>query len=209
MSRLKDSPNHLGTQFIGATFTQILTPNLLASVGYDLSIADGYQANPYRAVSAGADGIVAERVPSLRLRNAVAAEARWFEERSEVVLRAAYRLYFDDWGVVGHTPEVSLSRRLWKDSELRLRYRYYTQSAADFYQSIYDHDQEYVTDDVKLSPFVGHTFGVRLIQRLGFFERSRLHRLADSELSAVYERVIQRNRFGNADVFALGLVVPY
>lgn len=197
----------LRTSYFGLSWTQVLGPRALAQVGYDLLAADGFQANHYRSVAA-AGMVVSEEVPELRLRNALFANARWFEAASEVTVQAGYRLYFDDWGVVGHTPEIALTRDFGAHLELRARYRYYTQSAADFYQEIYDRVETFRTDDAKLSPFDGHTIGVRATLRLGFLGGA-LKRFAEGEVSALYDRIIQHNRFGTANQLAVALVLPY
>ncbi len=203
-SQLRES---LRTHYFGLSWTQLLGPRALAQVGYDLFVADGYQANPYRQVVAA--GVpLAETVPQLRLRNAAYVSARVFEPRSQVVAQLGYRYYFDDWGVSGHTPEVSLTRDLGRDLELRLRYRFYTQRAADFYREIYDRQERFLTDDAKLAPFDGHTLGARATLRLGFLGGA-LARFREGELSALYERVGQNNRFGTAHVVAVGMMLPY
>lgn len=201
----------LGVNLISLGVTQVVTPEIVASIGYDLGYLDGYQANVYRVVR-GANQPVSERVPDTRTRHAVTAEARGYIAPTGTTLVLAYRLYADDWGIVAHTPEVRVVQHVVRGLELRARYRFYTQSAADFYQSIYTAAQlmdpaTFVTDDEKLSGFQTHTLGGQLsftLGTLGFHGT-----LGQTRIDAVVERIWQNNSFGDAWVGQLGLAVPF
>jgi hypothetical protein len=76
-----------------------------------------------------------------------------------VATMAGYRIGYDDWGVLGHT--ASLELRLGGATWLaRLSYRFYLQSAADFFQEKYVLDPSayrYYTSDKELGEERGHS----------------------------------------------------
>lgn len=200
----------LQTVMASASFSQILTPDLLIGVTYDFARLSGFQQNPYRTVVAG--GVAErERHPTLRKRHAFFANAKGYLPATRSTLIAGYRFYFDDWGIKAHTPEVRLMQLLPREVALALRYRYYWQSKADFYKAVYDTNdpaiEPYLSDDVKLSHFTGQTYGAQLdvpLSAIGFTGDR-----GDIRATALFEYVIQNNRFGNGVIAQMALTVPF
>jgi hypothetical protein len=190
--------------------TQVLTPVLVGQLTYDLVYLDGFQENPYRSVSAGGM-LEPERVPDTRLRHAALAGLRGFVPASRTTVAGSYRIYVDDWGVVGHTPEARVIQEILPDLDAHLRYRLHHQSAADFYASTYpsaDPELEpYLTDDVKLSELTTQTFGIKLdvpAKLLGIEGQ-----LGDARAEALFEYITQTTYFGNAVVAQIAVTVPF
>jgi hypothetical protein len=199
----------LDTYSVFASASQILSPNALLSVSVDISELRGYQANPYRQAIVG-ETLAAERHPTERSRQAFAASARYHVLRTHTTVIGAYRYYRDSWNVHAHTPELRVVQELGYDVETSLRYRYYTQDGAGFYRERYPADDaemtQFVSDDVKLSNFTGHTFEAKagvLGRALG------LERWAEIRLEGILEYAIQHNRFGNAVVAHVALAIPF
>lgn len=189
---------------------QVLTPLLVGQLTYDLVYLDGFQENPYRSVSAGGM-LEPERVPETRLRHAALAGLRGFVPASRTTLGASYRFYVDDWGVIGHTPELRVIQEIMPDLDVHLRYRLHHQSAADFYQSTYPSAdpavEPYLTDDAKLSELTTHTFGIKLdveARLLGIQGQ-----LADARAEALFEYITQTAYFGNAVAAQIAVTVPF
>src|SRR5262249_23547868 len=122
-----------------------------------------------------------------------------------------YSFYLDDWGIRAHTLEGRLVQALATGVDLRLRYRFYTQSKADFYQPVYTQMQiedptVHITDDEKLSAFHTHTFGGQIsftLRYLGFpgtFGKTRV--------DVIVERLVQSTSFGDAWIGQLGIAIP-
>ncbi|MGZ3426129.1 MAG: DUF3570 domain-containing protein [Polyangia bacterium] len=155
---------------------QVLTRSDALRLRYDGAAASGYQASPYRNVRFGdwttsvganqritflgtlgsADGSP-ETVPDLRIRHAAVLE--WVHSFTEGLgLYAQARLGLDSWGVQSVTGAAELRAALaaWR---LRLGYRFYAQSGADFYRSKYvlsSDNYAYYTSDKELSHELGH-----------------------------------------------------
>ncbi|MGB0680086.1 MAG: DUF3570 domain-containing protein [Polyangiales bacterium] len=145
-------------------YTQVFSPVTVYQFAYELIHKQGYQASPYRFVGLGGDGLcngtaalcVPEVVPDVRLRNAFVAHGRHsLSEDSSLGL--GYRFYIDDWGVLSHTAILQFAYVFGEESSLTFRYRFYTQSEADFYRAVYPLPQPgqeivSVTRDRELSP---------------------------------------------------------
>lgn len=202
----------LTTSLVSASLTQVLSPIMLAGITYDIIYMDGFLENPYRQVTVGggAGSWERERLPDSRLRHAVFGNVRGFVSPSKTTMIAGYRVYTDDWGVMGHTPEARVVQELARDIDVHARYRFHWQSAADFYERAYDTGdvlrEPYITDDVKLSRFTTHTIGMEIetaLWRMGITGAMR-----DARVDLVIEYVIQNNRFGNAILAQTALTVP-
>jgi hypothetical protein len=200
----------LHTYLVYASASQIVSPEAVVGVSVDVSALRGYQSNPYRQAIAG-ETLVAERHPTDRNRQAFAATGRYYEPRTRTALIGSYRYYRDSWEIHAHTPELRIVQEIGYTIDASLRYRYYTQDGASFFRSRYPADDpqmaQFVSDDVKLSSFSGHTIegkvGV-LGEAFGFGGR-----WAAARFESILEYVIQHNRFGNAVVAHVALTLPF
>ena len=158
---------------------QVVTSRDALRVRYDGAYLDGYQASPYRAVRfgdwhtalrPGGEGLLflgtigpasglPEKIPGTRLRHAAVVE--WLHAlASGVALAPSYRLAYDDWGVLAHTLDVELRLARWERWQARAGYRFYFQSAADFFHDKYLAAPEsyiYYTADKELGDERGHS----------------------------------------------------
>jgi hypothetical protein len=159
---------------------QVLTRSDALRLRYDGAAARGYQASPYRTVRFGdwttttgdnqritfantlgsTDGL-AETLPELRVRHAVALE--WVHSFAEgLALHTDARLGTDSWGVQSVIAGAEL-RAATSNWRVRVGYRFYAQSGADFYQSKYllaATSYAYYTSDKELSREFGHIASV-------------------------------------------------
>jgi hypothetical protein len=195
----------LDTALVTASVSQLLSPNLVVSAGYDLTYLSGYQQNPYRFVSVGTMAL-AERHPDTRTRHAAAATARWFLPVTETTLIGAYRFYADSWGVRASTPELRVVQPLGDLAELGVRYRFHAQGAADFIKPMYSESDRYRSDDEKLTEFTTHTIEGRVALFGELFGLCDEWAEARGELLVQY--IDQNNRFGNAIAAQLALTLP-
>ena len=193
-----------------ASASQIVGPNAVVGVSVDLSTLHGFQANPYRQAIAG-EALVPERHPSDRTREAFAASARYYIAPTGTTLIGAYRYYRDSWKVHAHTPELRIVQEVGYSADASVRYRYYTQDGAAFFHDRYPADDpamtQYVSDDVKLSGFTGHTMEAKLGVLGEAFELGG--RWAGARFEGILEYAIQHNRFGNAVIAHVALTIPF
>lgn len=200
----------LATTSFGASISQVLSRNAVAGLTYDVAYADGYQANPYRQVLAGL-ALAPERHPNTRLRQAFGVSARYYLRDSKTTFIGAYRYYRDDWKVRAQTPELRIVQEVGRVADAAIRYRYYRQTQAFFFQPRYDSSDvatdPYLTDDTKLSKFDGHTieakFGV-IGEAFGLEDH-----WSEARLEGIIEYVVQNNRFGNVIIGHVALTIPF
>ena len=79
-------------------------------------------------------------------------------------LKAEGRYYSDSWGVDAWNVEVAYVHPLPKGLTMDLKYRYYNQTAADFYSDLFPRrqSQNFLARDKELSSFNAHTIGAGL-----------------------------------------------
>jgi hypothetical protein len=161
-----DFEDEVGTTTAQVGFTQVLDPDTLVQVLYDLALVRGYQASAYRYVGVGGDGdcagtaplCIPERNPRERTRHAMALRGRRALS-DEWSVGGGYRFYLDDWGVMAHTARADLAWSPTAPSSVALAYRFYAQGAADHYRERYldaDLGARYFTGDKELSTLSSH-----------------------------------------------------
>jgi hypothetical protein len=143
--------------------TQNLDKSTLAQLLYTASYDDGFQSSPYRYVSTS-DRVFTflERDPMTRLRQAFGLRLRR-SLLSSSSLGIEYRLYFDDWGTMGHTGQLRLASDLSEVTSIVLRQRMHYQNGASFYHESYDRPYRYMTVDRELSTLWDSFSGVQLL----------------------------------------------
>jgi hypothetical protein len=151
------------TLHVNAVATRIVTATTLVRVGVEMNLVDGLQHNPYRNVYAGGTNVT-ERHPDRRQRrDAFLKLNQYLPNRSSV--RFAYRFYSDDWGIDSHEIGSTLHQYLTHGAFARWQYRWYTQTAADFWRDEYlaaDGVDGYRSGDYRTGPLSSHLFGVAL-----------------------------------------------
>jgi hypothetical protein len=170
--------------------SQVVTRNLLMGLNFETITDEGYLNNPYRSVryvdpdSGSGYSYQPEVYPRTRTSNAVALRARYFLPYRAAV-HGEYRYFTDDWDIRAHTAEIGYThpRGAWS---LDLRYRFYSQSAADFYSDLFPFfdAQNFLARDKELSSFSSNTlrFGVAYDFLEGgwrFLERGRVNLVLD------------------------------
>jgi hypothetical protein len=157
--------------------TQVLNRFTLMQLNYSHGFIRGYLTDPYKVVSV-VDSITGEPVitptttygtyltenrPDARDTNSVywKTVVNIFGD----VLRVSYRYFWDDWGINSNTVDVRYRLGIGGKFYIQPHYRYYTQTAADFYRHSLRDDEalpEYVSADFRLGEFTATTVGVKI-----------------------------------------------
>jgi len=155
---------------LSLSFSQILSKNLQASVFVDFVLQDGLLSTPHQRVYFQdqpdffidyfqlADDV--ERLPDSRFKVPIGTRINYFiNER--FTLRTYYRFYFDDWGVISNTINLELPFKITDKFTIYPIYRYYTQTAADYFAPYEMHTstEEFYTSDYDLSQFHSNQLG--------------------------------------------------
>lgn len=173
-------------------WTQVLGRKDLMQFNYVYGNESGYLTDPYKILSV-VDGVTGDLIadPNLRYvyekrpddRTRHALYWRWSHQFTEDVLRMSYRYYTDDWGIDSHTVDAKYRWELGSRAYLEPHLRYYTQSAADFYNtSLIDGEAvTYASADYRLADLTTTTIGLKYGYALS----------KDSELSLRLESITQ------------------
>jgi hypothetical protein len=160
------------------SLTHILGRNSVVELDAGYVHSSGYLANPYRVVEvafidpeqqflAPPGGYYSqvrallEELPERRNQWSVGASFVQYVPPLDASLHLGYRFYHDDWGIDAHTFEASWAQPLPYGFLVTPRFRYYSQSAADFYVDYLISQQAYATivsdpdtgDIVSITPF--------------------------------------------------------
>jgi hypothetical protein len=187
-----------------AVATQVVTSTTLLRMGLEYNLVNGLQHNPYRNVYAGGSN-VPERHPDQRQRRDVFMRvSQYLPNRSS--LKINYRLYNDDWGIWSHEVGTRLSQYLTHGLSARWEYRWYTQTAADFYRDEYattDGIDGYRSGDYRMDRLASHLFGAGLEADLDALAvvHPVMRRLA---LHLSYERYFNSNNY-SANILETGV----
>ena len=173
---------------ISLSFSQILSRNAQLSLFMDVVKQDGYLGNPMQRVYFSdidnyyignassipnytsstnrdvfqlADDI--ESLPSSRFKIPIGLRFNYYINET-FALRTYYRYYFDNWGINSHTANVEVPIKLTQKFTLYPSYRYYTQTAADYFAPYEAHlsTSEFYTSDYDLSEFNANQYGLGL-----------------------------------------------
>ncbi len=171
--------------------SQVLTENALLSLNYEAITNEGFLNNPYRQVrfidpdDATNFKLENEIYPNTRTSDAVALGLVYYlPYRAAIKTKARY--YSDDWGIDGVTLELGYTHPFHDRWIFDIKYRYYDQSAADFYSDLFPRAdfQDYKARDKELSTFTSHTLGIGVsyslnIDRINFLDRGSLNLYLD------------------------------
>lgn len=154
--------------------SQILTRNLIAEVSLESAteacegLKDGESClnNPYRSYSYlqnGARALLPEKYPLTHNSDAGSIRAIYHLPYSAAV-RGEVRHFSDSWGVTATNAELRYIHDFKKDLLLEVKYRVYSQTAADFYSDLFPYKdaQNFMARDKELSSFSSKTIGLGL-----------------------------------------------
>jgi len=155
--------------------TQILDRKTLMQLNYSYGKTNGYMNDPYKLVSVvGSDGnpivdpnnangflYYYEKRPDTRNRQSVYWKMN--HEFGEDVFYISYRYFWDNWNIKSHTYDVRYRYQLTKHTYLQPHYRFYKQTAADFYRYFLLNGEplpDYVSADYRLGALTTTTAGL-------------------------------------------------
>ncbi len=146
----------------------------------DLIHQQGYLGLPFHRVYTDNNTVLVENLPSTRLKIPLGFRANYFLG-DKLVLRSFYRYCKDDWGLAAHTVQLESSIKITPFFSLTPFYRYYTQTAVDYFAPVYVHktSEEYYTSNYDLSKFNSNFYGAgfRISPPKGVFGIKRLNML--------------------------------
>ncbi len=145
--------------------SQVLTKNLIGSIGHELITDEGYLNNPYRSVryltSPNSYSFEPERYPNTRTSEATAIRLSYYLPW-RAGLHGEYRVYSDSWGVDANSWQLQLIQPIGQRWTVETRYRSYQQGDADFYADLFpfQNAQNFLARDKELSEFSSTVIGM-------------------------------------------------
>ncbi len=169
--------------------SQVLTPDLLFGLSWELVSDEGFLNNPYRSVryldpeSASGFAYQPEVYPHTRTSNAAAMRARYFLPYRAAV-HGEYRFFTDTWGIDANTVELGYTHPWGERWIFEFGYRWYDQDAADFYSDLFPRAdaQNFLARDKELSTFSSHMLSLGTTWTLptwSFLQRSTVNLYVD------------------------------
>jgi Protein of unknown function (DUF3570) len=147
--------------------TQVINRRMIVQLNYSYSDADGYMTDPFKIVSVVnnegyAQKYLYEHRPDTRTKHAVYGQAKYHFEQS--IMDISYRYMTDDWSIDSHTVDLHYTFLLNDGHYIEPHFRYYTQSAAEFYQPFLIENQplpKYVSADYRIGEMDAYTLGIK------------------------------------------------
>ncbi|NPA46873.1 MAG: DUF3570 domain-containing protein [Chlorobi bacterium] len=217
------------TYVLSLSFSQILSPRAQMAVMTDITYQTGWLANPMQRVYFAdkpnyyigkAEDIAYytnpkntgvfqladayEKLPASRLKFPVGIRLHYYINEY-VVLRTYYRYYFDTWGIHSNTLEMELPLKISGKFTLYPSYRYYNQTAADYFAPYEEHlsTEKFYTSDYDLSAFSAHQagFGVKYTD---IFTSHKIWKLAIKSIMLDFDHYMRSTGF-KANIISLNM----
>jgi len=148
--------------FVGTlSYSQVINKELQIMLVGDVISQNGYLSLPFHRVYFADGSVHQEKMPDTRLKIPLGIRASYFLG-DNLILRAYYRYYTDDWGINSHTADLEIPVKLTQAFSLSPFYRYYTQSGTKYFKPYREHTSadEYYTSNYDLSKFNSGFFGM-------------------------------------------------
>jgi len=167
-----DSEDTKTTVDILLGFTQVINRRMITQFNYSYSTVDGYLTDPFKIISVvdGSSGLTQDNIyesrPDSRIKQSIYAQTLYHFDHS--ILDFSYRYMWDDWDINSHTIDsrlrIPLGDAYGKGSYIQPHFRFYQQSAADFYQPfLIDGDAlpTYASADYRIGEMTAITIGLK------------------------------------------------
>ena len=145
------------------SYSQVINQNFQLMILGDVIVQQGYLSLPFHRVYFNDGSVHQETLPDNRLKIPLAIRGSFFLG-DNIIIRAYYRYYSDDWKLTSHTANIEVPVKLSPFFSLSPFYRYYSQSAAESFKGYREHNasETYYTSNYDLSQFNSNFFGMGL-----------------------------------------------
>lgn len=198
----------------GVGLSQILSKKIQALVSLDLTQQQGLLANHMQRVyfKDVEDSFVdrfhlaedIERLPDSRFKTALGLKLNYYINEL-LCLRTFYRFYTDNWGIASHTMQIELPFKISNSLTLYPSYRFYNQTAADYFASYNMHlsTDQYYTSDYDLSKYNANQYGIGM-SYTDVFTKFHIGRFRFKSIDFNYHQY-KRNTGLSAGIFTGGI----
>ena len=143
------------------SYAQIVNQNFQLMFLADVITQNGYLSLPFHRVYFADSSVHQEKLPDSRLKIPLAVRASYFMG-DNIIIRAYYRYYSDDWSLKAHTADIEVPVKLSTAFSLSPFYRYYTQTGTKYFKPYGKHTaaDEFYTSNYDLSKFNSSFLGM-------------------------------------------------
>ena len=153
---------------------------MITQFNYSYSMVSGYLTDPFKIVSVlnqegTAQDYIYEHRPDERNKQSTFAQTKYHFDQGLLnsVLDISYRYMWDDWKIKSHTLDstlhVPLSNDFGKQSYFQPHFRFYQQSAAEFYrpytfaeqESNISSEENFISADYRIGEMTAVTIGAK------------------------------------------------
>ena len=138
----------------------MINQNLQVMFLADIITQNGYLSLPFHRVYFDDATVHQENLPDTRLKIPIAARASYFIG-DNIIVRAYYRYYSDDWKLSAHTADLEIPVKITPFFSISPFYRYYSQQGTKYFKGYKEHtsSEEFYTSNYDLSTFDSSFFG--------------------------------------------------
>lgn len=142
-------------------YSQIINKNFQAALLIDAVAQNGYLSLPFHRVYFTDATVHTENLPVNRFKLPIGLRLNYFMG-DNIIFRSYYRYFTDDWGIKSHTVSLEMPVKLSPFFSVSPFYRYYTQSAAQYFAPFMSHtaSDTYYTSNYAYSAFKSSYYGV-------------------------------------------------
>ena len=148
---------------LSLSYSQVVNQDFQIMFLADVIRQQGYLGLPFHRVYFNDLSVHQELLPDTRLKIPLAIRASYFLG-DNVMIRAYYRYYSDDWKLTSHTANIEVPVKLSPFFSLSPFYRFYTQSATKYFEGYARQTaaDAYYTSNYDLSQFDSDFLGMGL-----------------------------------------------
>ncbi len=114
------------------SYSQIINQNLQVAFFADFIQQQGYLSLPFHRVYFKDGSVHQENLPNTRSKLPLAVRANYFLG-DNIILKAYYRFYTDNWGLTAHTANIEMPVKITPFFSVSPFYRFYTQTAIKYF----------------------------------------------------------------------------
>jgi uncharacterized protein DUF3570 len=145
------------------SLSQVVNKRMQVSLLTDAVLQQGYLGLPYYRVYFNDGSPHIENLPSFRAKLPVGMRMNYFLG-DRFILKSYYRFFIDNWGVKSHTVSLETPIKITPFISLSPFYRYYIQTAADFFAPYKEHtaNDKYYSSNYDYAAFSSNYEGINL-----------------------------------------------
>lgn len=141
---------------------QVLSPNTTLSLNVGIGQKQGYLSDPYKRVLLN-DGVYYDNRPGRKLEELGFVQLTHYIESLDASIETSYRFGNNDHGSHSHTAIVAFYKNFFnKRLVVRPSFRYYRQTAADFYATEFTGNPQYYSSDYRVSAEETFNLGLQI-----------------------------------------------